>query len=246
MNSIKKKPVKIGYLISIDRASLIYGAPQLLKNSRSKAISSRAVQACPAVNDFERRCLVVDVPYNLRLRCKKIDDKFSLEAISPGTRIDEDLLRDHVMLMEPQFWRDADKPVIQIKAPYVTISDETAYLTQTPPFMDFKGDRWPGVVTTGRFRFDYWPRTLSWAFEWHDLSKDLVLKKGEPWFYLTFEHDDPDRDLEFVEAINTPELIAYRESLTDVVKFVFNPFGLKERALERRPPVLLKERSKNE
>lgn len=238
-------PIKIGFLVTTERASLIYDDPTVLRRSRKQALSIRAVQACPAVNDFEKRSLVVAMPYNLRLRCIKHNDEYALEAIAPGTRIDEDLLRDHVMLMEPQFWRDPSKPVIQIKAPYLTVCDEQAYVTQTPPFLDYKGDRWPGTVVTGRFRFDYWPRTLSWAFEWCDISKDLVLKKGEPWFYLLFEHDNPDRDIQFVRAKDTKELKAYREALTDVVKFVSNPFSLKERAMQRRPAKLLEEEAPN-
>lgn len=243
MTQSSQTPVKIGYLITTERASLIYGEPRVLRRARKQALSTRAVQACPAVNDFEKRCLVVDMPYNLRLRCIRNGNEFALEAISPGTRLDEDLLRDHVMLMEPQFWRDPDKPVIQVKAPYLTVCDEQAYVTQTAPFLDYKADRWPGTVVAGRFRFDYWPRTLSWAFEWCDTSKDLVLKKGEPWFYLLFEHGDPDRDIQFVQAEDTAELKTYREALTDVVKFVSNPFSLKERALERRPATLLKEKT---
>ncbi len=234
-------PVKIGYVITADRASLIYAEPKVLRKQRSQALSVRAVQACPAVNDFEKRCLVVEMPYNLKLRCIKNNDEFSLQAISPGTRIDEDILRDHVTLMEPNFWRDPSKPVIQIKAPYLTVADEPAFMTQTGPFLDYKGNRWPGTVVVGRFRFDYWPRTLSWAFEWSDITKDLVLKKGEPWFYLLFEHADPDREIEFVKAEDTRELKEYRDTLADVVKFVSNPFSLKDRAVERRPKILLKE-----
>lgn len=246
MKKEKSSPVKVGYVITADRASLIYDEPKVLRRQRNQALSIRAVQACPAVNDFEKRCLVVAMPYNLKLRCLKSNDEFALQAISPGTRIDEDILRDHVTLMEPAFWRAPDKPVIQIKAPYLTVADEPAYLTQTGPFLDYKGDRWPGTVVVGRFRFDYWPRTLSWAFEWSDITKDLVLKKGEPWFYLMFEHNDPEREIEFVRAEDTSDLKAYRESLADVVKFVSNPFSLKERAMERRPKSLLREAGKDD
>lgn len=243
MKKSNASPIKIGYLITSDRASLIYGEPTVLRRTRERALSIRAVQACPAVNDLEKRCLVIEMPYNLKLRCVESQGEYALEAISPGTRIDEDILRDHVMLMEPSFWRDPSKPVIQIKAPYLTVADEQAFVTQTAPFLDYKGDRWPGIVIAGRFRFDYWPRTLSWAFEWSDLSKDLILKKGEPWFYLLFEHENPDREIQFVKAEDTSELKAYREALTDVVKFVSNPFSLKERAVERRPKTLLKEKT---
>jgi hypothetical protein len=81
---------------------------------------------------------------------------------------------------------------------------------------------------------------LSWAFEWHELSKDLVLRKGEPWFYVMFEGKNPSEPIELLEAVDTPELQKYKASLEDVVKFVSNPFSLKDRARERRPEKLLK------
>jgi hypothetical protein len=231
--------MKVGYLITATKASLIYERPISLKSQRTAPLSQRAVQACPAVNDYERTTFVIKAPYNLRLRCTKKGNDFMLEAISPGTRLDEDLIQDHIFLMEPNFWRDPHAPVLQIKCPYLFVCDDEAFLTQMPPFLDYKGDRWPGLVTTGRFQFDIWPRVLSWAFEWHDLSRDLTLKKGEPWFYVRFEGAKPSEPVELVRAVDTPELQKYRSSLEDVVKFVSNPFGLKDRAKERRPAKLL-------
>jgi hypothetical protein len=230
----------VGYLITAPKASLIYEKPVSLRSRRVKALSQRAVQACPAVNDFERKTFEIPVPYNIRLRCTKNEKEFMSEAISPGTRLDEDLIRDHVFLMEPDFWRDPNIPVLQMKCPYLFICDEEAYLTQSPPFLDYKRDRWPGLVVTGRFQFDVWPRVLSWAFEWYDLSKDLILRKGEPWFYVMFEGSKPSESIELLEAIDTPDLQKYRASLEDVVKFVSNPFSLKDRARERRPEKLLR------
>ena len=232
--------MKIGYIISVPKASLIYEKPIALRSQRGRALSQRAVQACPAVNDFERRTFEVPAPYNLRLRCSKAGDDFILEAINPGTRLDEDLILDHIFLMEPGFWRSPNRPVLQIKCPYLFVTDDDAYLTQSPPFLDYKQDRWPGVVTTARFAFGVWPRVLSWAFEWHDISKDLIIKRGEPWFYVMFETTNPSEEVELVEAVDTPELKQYRASLEDVVKFVSNPFALKDRARERRPEKLLK------
>jgi hypothetical protein len=126
--------MKVGYLITAPKASLIYEKPVSLRTQRGRALSQRAVQACPAVNDFERKTFVVPVPYNIRLRCTKNVNEFMLEAISPGTRLDDDLIRDHVFLMEPTFWRDPNNPVLQMKCPYLFISDEEVYLNTVPPF----------------------------------------------------------------------------------------------------------------
>jgi hypothetical protein len=47
---------------------------------------------------------------------------------------------------------------------------------------------------------DVWPRMHMWALEWHDLSKDLTLKRGEPLFYVRFETTDPSSAVRLFET----------------------------------------------
>ena len=65
----------------------------------------------------------------------------------------------------------------------------------------------------GRMPIHIWPRPLMWAFEWYDTNKPLVLKRGEPWFYLHFETSDPSRRVRMVEAEMTPALGEYLSGL---------------------------------
>ena len=90
-----------------------------------------------------------------------------------------------------------------------------------------------------------WPRPLMWAFEWHDLSKDLVLSRGDPWFYVGFETVPPDRPVTLVEAELTPELREYTEQISGVVGFVNQTFSLFKTAEKRRPKSLLKPLERN-
>jgi hypothetical protein len=39
-----------------------------------------------------------------------------------------------------------------------------------------------------------------WAFEWHDTSKDLILKRGEPLFYCQFDSFVPSRTIKLIQA----------------------------------------------
>ena len=81
-----------------------------------------------------------------------------------------------------------------------------------------------------------------WAFEWHDLEKDLVLKRGEPLFYVRFEGGDPAAPVRLVEAEKTPELESFMRSIVDVTNFVNQSFQLFKTARERRPKTLLVEK----
>ena len=150
--------------------------------------------------------------------------------------------------MEPNFWRDNNYPTLQLKCPYVFISDDEVYMTQLPPFLSYKYNQLPGTVVAGRFPINIWPRVLSYGFEWVDKKKDLIFKKGDPWFYVFFETNNPEDSIQMVQADNTPELKEYRRGLSEVVKFTSNSFGLFETAKERRPSKLLteKERASNE
>jgi hypothetical protein len=154
-------------------------------------------------------------------------------AVRPGAL-------NQIMLIMPQpEWRHPERPVIQITTPYLFIADDTVYLNQFPPFLHYTASPRPGVQLCGRYPIDVWPRPVMWAFEWHDMSKDLVLRRGEPWFYVRFEGPDPSAQVRLIEAKMTPELRGYVDSLTDVTNFVSQTFSLFKTARERRPEKLL-------
>ncbi|MDB0033855.1 hypothetical protein N9E52_01795 [Alphaproteobacteria bacterium] len=236
---------KVGWFIDNNLpGDFIYNKPQPIKFFRDKPLSKRAVQSCPAVNNFERNYFQVSVPYDLRLRVEKQDDKFNLFNIPDGTRIDEDILHLHITLMRPEDWRDKNRPIVQIKCPYVFITDDDIILSQLPPFLDFKSKKWPGLLVAGKFPIIDWPRTLSWAFEWHDLESDLILKRGDPWFYVYFESDKSSEEIQLVDAENNEVVKNFRKGMAEVVKYVSNSFSLFKVSNERRPKQLLFERSK--
>ena len=88
--------------------------------------------------------------------------------------------RANMLMLHPQNeWRHPDRPIIQITAPYVFVADEPCYVVQTAPYLDYFPTPRPGVQMGGRFPVHVWPRPLSWGFEWHDVNKPLVLKRGE-------------------------------------------------------------------
>lgn len=146
----------------------------------------------------------------------------------------------YLTLSKETEWRYPDRPTIQVVTPYVFISDEPVFINQLPPFMHYLDDPWPGTLFGGRFPIQNWPRTLMWAFEWHDISKPLVLKRGAPWFYVNFEGTTPDRTISLVEAENTPELKSYMNSVAGAANYVNQTFSLFKTAGSRRPKQLLK------
>ena len=114
-----------------------------------------------------------------------------------------------------------------------------AYLSQLSAFAHYRPDPLPGTIFGGRFPISIWPRPLMWAFEWHEPKKDLILRRGEPLFYVQFEGMDPSRPVQLVEAERTAELQAYLEKVSGVVNYVNQTFGLFKAAEALRPRKLL-------
>ena len=202
-----------------------------------------AVQSCPAVNQFESRYFEVTCPFDLRLRCEKNKDQYEIYSVPDGTRLDEELIKQNLNLMPKNTWRDEERPVIQIECPYAFITDDDVFLTQLPPFLSFNSSYWPGTLISGRFNIKNWPRTLSWAFEWYDLSQDLILKRNKPWFYVFFESNSSQDVFKLVEAEYTDDLRKFKKSMHQTPRYVSNTFSLFNTAKERRPKKLLIEKS---
>ena len=234
---------KIGWLIEDGRpGNFIYNEPKPVSINNTKPISNMAVQACPAVNQVESRYFEVTCPFDLRLRCEKKDSNFEIYSVPEGTRIDEELIKKNLNLMPIDSWRNEERPVIQIECPYAFITDDDIYLTQLSPFLNFNSSYWPGTLISGRFNITNWPRTLSWAFEWFDLSNDLILKRGHPWFYVFFEGNKAEDSFKIVEAEYTEELKKFKHSMVQTPRYVSSTFSLFKTAKSRRPKKLLVEK----
>jgi hypothetical protein len=92
----------------------------------------------------------------------------------------------------------------------------------------------------GRFPIHIWPRELVWAFEWHDIKSDLIIRRGDPWFCVNFETEDPSGRVRLVEGQMTEELRTYTNGMRGVTNFVSRTFSIFDTAKSRRPKNLLR------
>ena len=110
--------------------------------------------------------------------------------------------------------------------------------------MHYRADGLPGTIFGGRVPLNNWPRPWMWAFGRQEPEKDIVLRRGEPWFYVQFEGEGPDRPVQVIEAEKTPELAKYMEQIGGVVNYVNQTFGLFKAAEALRPKSLLTPKAK--
>lgn len=231
----------VGWLIDTQEAGVIWEAPQPFKPGHPKPGTSKSASLCPAVIEFDRRHYIIPVPFDLHFRISTNNQgqmqitnvQGSQGGVRPG-------MMDRLFAVMPQQeWRYPDKPVVQVTTPYLFLSDDPVYLNQFPAYLHFRQTRLPGVQLCGRFPIDVWPRLLMWAFEWHDLGSDLILRRGEPWFYVRFETPDPAAPVRLHEARMTETLRDYLNQISEVSSYVNQTFSLFKTARQRRPDTLL-------
>lgn len=231
---------EVGWLFHTDKSSVIWDAPQPIR-ADTQSQAAKSVSVCPAVIEFERRHFVIPCPVDIHMRLQ-IAPGGTLNVtnvLGDKSPVRQGQLNQMLVFMPQNEWRHPQRPVIQMATPYLFVSDDPVYLNQFPPYLHYGPAPRPGVQLCGRFPIDVWPRHIMWAFEWHDLSKDLILKRGEPWFYVRFEGGDPSAQVRLFEAERTTELVTYVDSLTDVTNYVNRTFSLMKTAKERRPEKLV-------
>lgn len=233
--------VNVGWLLDSPQPHVLFGGPERRHWPADSEDAAKAVTRCPAIAAAATRQFAIACPYDLRLGFA-IDSHGAPELVNlDGNKsaVREDRLHDIVALSRADEWRSSDRPIVQMALPYVFVADEVAYLTQSPPFMDYRAEPLPGLVLSGRFPVHIWPRRLAWAFEWHDTDRPIVLRRGEPLFYVSFETGDPERSVRLVEAELTDEIQVFLDEIADAVSYVNNSFSLFASADRIRPERLL-------
>jgi hypothetical protein len=234
-------PVQVGWFLTSDKQAVLYDPPERLILRPANKAHAKSAGRCPAVIQLESRYFVVKCPFDLNIGFKR-DEKGKAVLINrSGTAspVRGNKLGDLLVLVNEAEWRYPDRPTVQLMLPYCFVADEMVYLSEVAAFAHYRSDPLPGTIFGGRFPLTIWPRPLMWAFEWHEPEKDIVIKRGEPLFYVQFEAMDPARPVQLIEAERTPELAAYLEKIGGVVNYVNQTFGLFKAAEALRPKTLL-------
>ena len=234
-------PVQIGWLLNEQKSGIVYYPPERVRSVELNRTHAKSASRCPAIINMESRYFMIRVPYDMHLRF--VRDKNGKPALrnmlGDASPVRASVLNKKLHVTSESEWRYKDRPTIQVSLPYLFITDEPTYMTQLSAFMHYSKTPLPGTIFGGRFAIHNWPRPLMWAFEWHDTSQDLILKRGEPWFYVQFETMPQDRTVSMIEAENTPELAKYLEHIAASVNYVNQTFSLFKDAERVRPTVLL-------
>ncbi len=234
-------PVTVGWFLIRDKGAVLFDPPERLMVRQTNRTHAKSAARCPAVIQMESRYFVVKCPYDIHVGFGR-DAKGKPHLVNRAgvaSPVRASKLGEILTLVNEPEWRSADRPTIQLTLPYCFIADEPVYLTQIGTFAHYRKQPLPGTIFGGRFPISVWPRPVMWAFEWHDTESDIILKRGEPLFYVQFEATAPERPIQLVEAGRTSALDAYLEKLSGVVNYANQTFSLFAAAESIRPPTLL-------
>ncbi len=234
-------PIQVGWFLTKDKNAVLYDPPERVMFRQQNRTHAKSAARCPGVIQLESRYFMVKCPFDLQIGFGRDKDGRAvlINRLGTASPVRGNKLNELLTLVNEAEWRYPDRPTIQLSLPYCFIADELVYLTQLSPFMHYRADPLPGTIFGGRFPISVWPRPLMWAFEWHEPQKDIVLRRGEPLFYVQFEGVDPSRPVQVLAAERTAELDTYIDQIGGAVNYVNQTFGLFKAAEALRPKKLL-------
>lgn len=241
----KSGPVSIGWLFDDDTSSVVYFPPERVRSTEVNKEHAKSASRCPAVINLESRYVLIRCPFDLHIAFERDRDGKPVLRNCLGTKspVRASKLNQLLSVTNEAEWRVENRPIVQLTLPYLFIADEPVYISQVPPFLHYEDKNpLPGTIFGGRFPVDIWPRSLMWAFEWHNLEKEIRIKRGQPLFYCQFEFDSPERNFQLFEAERTEELDTYLRQISAAVNYVNQTFSLFKQAKEIRPQALLKKK----
>jgi len=241
-NDPKSGPVTVGWFHADDKASIVMYPPERVSFRDTNKSHAKSAARCPGVVNLESRYFLIRCPYDIHVAFERDAKGQAVLVNRAGARggVRSNRLGKILHLVNESEWRYPDKPTVQLSLGYCFVAEEVCYITQLDSFAHYRADPLPGTIFGGRFPIHAWLRPLMWAFEWHDTSKELILKRGEPLCYCQFEVDSPDRSVQVVEVERTPEIERWMASMSGVAGLVNQTFSLFKAAEAARPKSLLK------
>lgn len=239
--SPKSGPVTVGWFMRSDASSVLMFPPERVSFRDTNKAHAKSAARCPSVVQLESRYFMIRCPYDIHIGFTR-DDAGRPQLVNragPRGAVRASKLSKIIHLVPENEWRYPDRPTIQMLLGYCFVAEEICYITQLDSFAHYRPEPLPGTIFGGRFPIHAWVRPLMWAFEWHDTSKDLILKRGDPLFYCQFEADGPDRPVQLVAVERTADIERWMDSMAGVASYVNQTFNLFRAAEAARPKSLL-------
>lgn len=211
--------------------------PELFKRipNNKKATFKKFFTHCPAHIQFNQNMYVIRAPLDIALEVHREGPDGFWDCIPKDNKwtMSPDALRKYVMFEGvPEARVDLDKPHLQIRTPYTFYADEPVTMQLLPVINTYEFNP-PGITICGEFDIHAWHRPVQWGFEWWDTDKPLIIKKGQPLYYVKFiVNRDPTEKVRLVRLKandNTVKPILRANNVSHFISRTFDLFNIAKR-----------------
>ena len=188
--------MKIGYTI-LEDYDLLYDKPETLLKTTQELYKNSNIGQCIAVTDLGSKMYCIKSPHDIHLTFDK--DK-NVILVPEGSNVNPEFFSKYLYHQNPL--ENTNHLVIQIQTKYVFVADKPCLLSTLPPFLNDPNNYDNNTrMVSGLFNIYDWQRPLSYAVEWLDTSKDLIIKKGQVLQYLYFNSENLEDtfEIKFIE-----------------------------------------------
>ena len=191
--------VKIGWtpykrLPDMESMDLIYFEPEKLDYYKD---TTSYFMKCPAVSNFHKKFFVIRSPFDLELN---YDRKGGEVKISEDQKF-----YDRFVSWRRTEYGEHERPLFSFLFQYMFVADEPVWIELYPAFLH--GEPNNTRLISGTFDIYNWQRPVDFSFEVLDDQKPIMVKRGQPLFYVRFLSNKLNDDFKLQEIEWTDELL---------------------------------------
>jgi hypothetical protein len=153
---------------------------------------------CPAFHDFYKNCFLIKSPLDLKITIDKQNGPRYITCHNYNQQFYDTFIAPRM--------ENEDFPALSIMFPYLFFSNESLNIEQFHPFMH-NSDLLNNVrVISGKFDISKWIRPIDYAFEIIDESKPIIIKRGDPLYYIRFSTE---KNINFIRIYPHDDIFKY-------------------------------------
>lgn len=199
---------RVGWCLTANEAAIAYSAPARFVPPKDNSQSGRGFLSCPAVRGYFDGVFAVLSPFSLQIRLVREASGAYIKPVYPFSSLSEEMFRQFVSVEPVDSWLTAKTIALQLPSPYLFFADSPVSMEQFHPALtSVSSMNWR--VIPGKFDIYAWQRPLNWAIEWDSTLGDLIIRAGEPQYFVRFrESSRGSHEADLVECDFTPKLKA--------------------------------------
>ena len=162
---------------------------------------------CPATVEVARNTFIVNAPFDLHFKMRS--ELKQIELFGPT------LPPEEFFYIRSDQHGETDTPLMSIYSHQLLLAeDNNVNIMVTSPWFEMNTNTQFKIIP-GRMNISKWWRALDFAFQLNTMDQEVIIKAGEPLFYVNFYTDNPDDVVVIKEIQLTTELRTYVRMLTD-------------------------------